>query len=58
MTYTIKDLKNNAVKVIYLSQTRLVIKLDNQRFIITPAIDDHSYDEPVAFLEYETLDND
>ena len=58
MSYTLKDMKNNAVKVVYYSQHKIILLLDNQKIEITPAIDDHSYDAAVAFLEYELLDND
>ena len=58
MTYTLKDMKNNAVKVVYYSQHKIILLLDNQKIEITPAIDNHSCDDAVAFLEYELLDND
>ena len=51
--YTIKDLKNNAVKVIYCSQNKIILQLDWQRIVITPFIDDHSFDDVAAFLDYE-----
>ena len=58
MSYTIKDLKNNAVKVIYCSQNKIILQLDWQRIEITPAIDHQSYDDVVAFLEYEFIERD
>ena len=48
-----KDLKGKFVQVIYSSQHRIVLKLDNKRIILTPEIDDHSYDDVSAYLDYE-----
>jgi len=47
------ELKGKFVQIIYFSQTRLVLKLDDKRIILTPEIDDHSYDDVSAFLDYE-----
>ena len=52
------NLKGKQVKILYVSQHRLVLKLINKRrIIITPEIDDHSYDDVVAFLEFEETEN-
>jgi len=47
------ELKGKFVQIIYFSQTRLVLKLDDKRIILRPEIDDHSYDDVSAFLDYE-----
>ena len=51
--YTIKDLKNNAVKVISCSKDEIILQLDWQRIVITPFIFNHDYEVAFAFLDYE-----
>ena len=45
------DLKGKLVQIIYFSQTRLVLKLDNKRIFVTPELDNHSYDDVIAYLD-------
>ena len=58
MKYTWAKLKNKQVKVLYVSQHRIVLELaDKQRIIITSEIDDHSYDDVTSFLEFEEAES-
>ena len=50
-----KELQHQQVQVLYTSQHSVVLQLSDKRIVITPAIDDHSCDDVVAFLEFEEM---
>ncbi len=53
---TRKKLRHQQVEILFVSQNRVVLKLPNgQRIIILPEIDDHSYDDAIAFLEFKEM---
>ena len=51
-----EELKNGLVKITYISQTRIVMEINNRRFLVTTDTDDWSYDDVTSFLEFEELD--
>ena len=51
-----KELKNSLVEILYVSQTRIILLFNGKKITITPEIDDQSYDDVVAFLEFEKKD--
>ena len=50
-----KEIQHQQVQVLYASQHSVVLQLGDKRIVITPAIDDHSCDDVVAFLEFEEM---
>ena len=56
MKTIIEELKNKLVKITYISQTRIVMEINNRRFLVTTDTDDWSYDDVTSFLDFEELD--
>ena len=53
----IKELKNKQVKITYLSQYKIIFELEDKRRIeVSTFLDDHSFDDVAAFLDYEELE--